>query len=166
MHQRLSQQGEYHLEVLTEPFTCFNASNYGALLILDPEDYFSELEIWKLRRDVEEQGLSLVILADWYNEQIMQRSNFFNNNTFEVWKPVMAGANVGSLNALLHPYGIAFGDQRVVSGDFVIDKRQVIIDSGTEIVKFPKDGFLISANLKEEPMSAQTRRSELLKRQN
>lgn len=69
----------------------------------------------------------------------------------------MAGANVGTINALLEPYKIAFGDQRVMTGDFVIDKRQVIIDSGTEIVQFPKDGYLISADLREEPMSKNTR---------
>ena len=69
-------------------------------------------------------------------------------------KPVMGGANIGSLNSLqfasicfnllqfasicfnflLKPYNIAFGDQRVLtgnffSGDFIMDKRQVVIDS-------------------------------------
>jgi membrane-bound transcription factor site-1 protease len=38
---------------LTEPFTCFDANNYAALMIVDPEDYFSEAEIFKLRKDVE-----------------------------------------------------------------------------------------------------------------
>lgn len=65
----------------------------------------------------------------------------------------MAGSNVGSLNSLLEPYHIAFGDQKVFSGDFILDKKQVYIDSGTEIVSFPKGGYLISANLKEEPLS-------------
>lgn len=37
-------------------------------MIVDPEDYFSEAEISKLRRDVEEENLSLIILADWYSE--------------------------------------------------------------------------------------------------
>jgi membrane-bound transcription factor site-1 protease len=45
--------GGYHIEILTDPFTCFNAKNYGALIIADPEDYFSEAEIMKLRRDIE-----------------------------------------------------------------------------------------------------------------
>lgn len=53
MHQRLTEMGGYHLEILTDPFTCFNAKNYGALIIADPEDYFSEAEIMKLRRDIE-----------------------------------------------------------------------------------------------------------------
>jgi hypothetical protein len=69
----------------------------------------------------------------------------------------MAGSNVGTLNSLLEPYHIAFGDKRVLTGDFIIDKRQIVIDSGTEIVKFPKDGFLISAELQEEELSLEAR---------
>ena len=53
MHQRLSDIGGYHVEILSDPFTCFNASNYGALMVVDPEDYFSEAEIDKLRDDIE-----------------------------------------------------------------------------------------------------------------
>ena len=30
-------------------YSCFDAKNYAALMIVDPEDYFSELEILKLR---------------------------------------------------------------------------------------------------------------------
>ena len=75
----------------------------------------------------------------------------------------MAGANIGALNALLEPYHIAFGDKRVLSGDFLIDQRQVIIDSGTEIVKFPKDSYLISADLKEERMSAEASKANQLR---
>ena len=59
----------------------------------------------------------------------------------------MAGANVHSLNALLDSYFISFGDTRVFSGDFVIDKRSVIVDSGTEITRFPAGGYLLSTNL-------------------
>jgi membrane-bound transcription factor site-1 protease len=66
-----------------------------------------------------------------------------------MWTPFMAGSNVPSINALLHKYHIAFGE-KVVSGEFYIDKRQVVIDSGTEIIKFPKNGYLMSAKLTEE----------------
>jgi membrane-bound transcription factor site-1 protease len=52
---------------LTESFNCFDASNYKVLLVIDPEDFFSQLEIQKVREDFEHKGLSLVILADWYN---------------------------------------------------------------------------------------------------
>lgn len=30
----------YFLEVLASPLTCFNASNYGAVMIVDSEDEF------------------------------------------------------------------------------------------------------------------------------
>lgn len=134
MHQRLTEYGGYHVEILTEPFTCFDAGNYGALMIVDPEDWFSNTEILKLRRDMETAKLSVIVLADWYSEHIMSQSSFFNNNTFEQWHPVMAGSNVRTINSLLEPYNVAFGDQRVMSGDFILDKRQVVVDSGTEIV--------------------------------
>ena len=153
MHQRLSEIGGYHIEVLSDPYTCFDAKNYGALMIVDSEDYFSEAEILKLRVDIEENELSIVVFGDWYNENVMAESSFVNENTLETWEPVMAGANVGSINALLEPYNIAFGDKRVLTGDFIIEKRQVVIDSGTEIVKFPSGGYLISADLREEPLS-------------
>ena len=140
----------YFMEVLTESYGCFQASNYQVLLIIDPEDYFSEeKELAKLRRDVEQEGLSLVIMADWYNRDLMSRNSFFNNNTFEMWTPFMAGANVPSLNALLKPYHVAFGE-KVFSGEFYLEKRQVMIDSGTEIIQFPSQGYLVSARLSEE----------------
>ena len=74
--------------------------------------------------------------------------------------PVMAGANVPSLNALLDNYYISLGDQRVLSGDFVLDKRQVTVDSATEIVRFPKGGHLLSTELIEEPLSVKARKSK------
>lgn len=74
-----------------------------------------------------------MIFADWYNQELMAKNQFFNNNTFELWTPFMAGSNIPTLNALLEPYHIAFGE-KVFSGEFYIDKRQVMIDSGTEII--------------------------------
>ena len=118
-------------------------------MVIDPEDYFSEHEIIKVRQDIEYRGLSLIVIADWYNQDLMKRNAFFNNNTFEIWTPLMAGANIPSINALLAPYQIAFGE-KVFSGDFLLDKRQVMIDSGSEIIRFPKNGYLISAKLSEE----------------
>jgi len=45
-----------------------SASNYKALLLVDIEDYLSETEMSKVRRDVEVEGLSLIVVADWYNK--------------------------------------------------------------------------------------------------
>lgn len=107
---------------MTESFNCFDSNNYKVLLIIDPEDYFSKTEIAKLRHDIEYNSLSLVVLGDWYNQELMKKNKFFNNNTFEVWTPFMAGANVPSLNALLEPYHIAFGE-KVFSGEIYLDKK-------------------------------------------
>ena len=79
-------------------------------MVIDPEDYFSKAEILKLRRDIEQLDLSVIILADWYNQKLFEESSFYNNNTFEEWHPVMAGANVRTINALLQPYHIGLGD--------------------------------------------------------
>lgn len=62
----------YFLEVLGAPFTCFDATQYSTLLIVDPEEEFFPVEIKKLKRDVEEFGLSLAVFADWYNTDIMK----------------------------------------------------------------------------------------------
>ncbi len=148
LHQKLVDSG-FYVEVLTESFQCFDSANYKVLLIVDPEDYFSEGEILKVRGDVEQGGLSLVVMADWYNRELMKQSKFFNNNTFEVWTPFMAGANIPTLNALLEPYHIALGE-KVFSGELIIDRRQIMIDSGSEIIHFPKNGYLISAQMSEE----------------
>ena len=100
MYHRLSRKG-YYLETLNQPLTCFSAENYKALLLVDIEDYLSEEEITKLRVDVETRGLSLIVVADWYNKEKIEKTNYFNTGTFEEWKPFMGGSNVPTLNALL-----------------------------------------------------------------
>jgi len=44
MYQHLRNAG-YYLEVLGHPFTCFNAKNYGTLLIVDTEEEFFPEEV-------------------------------------------------------------------------------------------------------------------------
>ena len=64
MYQHLRNAG-YYVEVLGVPYTCFEASNYGALLVVDPEEEFFPEEITKVKRDIEDGGLALLIFADW-----------------------------------------------------------------------------------------------------
>ena len=50
---------------LGTPFTCFDASNYGVLILADlEEEYFPE-EILKLNNDVLKNKLSIIVLAEW-----------------------------------------------------------------------------------------------------
>lgn len=70
----------YYIEVLGAPLTCFEASNYGAVFIVDPEEEFFPEEIAKLKKDID-NGLSLIIFADWYNVTVMRKVKFFDENT-------------------------------------------------------------------------------------
>lgn len=55
------------------------------MLLIDIEDYLSEAEIVSIRYNVEMKGLSLLIVADWYNEERLWQKKYFNIVTFEEW---------------------------------------------------------------------------------
>ncbi|XP_011504283.1 PREDICTED: membrane-bound transcription factor site-1 protease [Ceratosolen solmsi marchali] len=149
MYQHLRNAG-YYLEVLGTPFTCFNARNYGTLLIVDTEEEFFPNEILKLKKDVDE-GLALVIFADWYNVTVMRQVKFYDDNTRQWWIPETGGANVPALNDLLYKnWGIAFGDS-VRDGQFILGQHSpVTFASGTVITRFPSEGFLMHAELRDQ----------------
>ena len=64
MYEYLRNSG-YFIEILGYPYECFDASNYGALIIVDTEEEFTRTEILKLNDDIVNKGLSVVIFADW-----------------------------------------------------------------------------------------------------
>ncbi|XP_017891773.1 membrane-bound transcription factor site-1 protease isoform X1 [Ceratina calcarata] len=150
MYQHLRNAG-YYLEVLGAPFTCFNARNYGTLLIVDTEEEFFPEEVAKLRKDVDEEGLSVVVFADWYNVTVMRKVKFYDENTRQWWIPDTGGANVPALNDLLYAnWGIAFGDQ-VRNGQFNLGQHPTVtFASGTTITRFPKDGVILYAELDDQ----------------
>ena len=80
------------MDLLGSPATCFNASYYGALLIVDSENEFYDAEIDKLEADVKERGLGLVIFADWFNAATAASLRFFDDNTRSWWTPPVGGA--------------------------------------------------------------------------
>ncbi|XP_065848954.1 subtilisin-like protease SBT6.1 isoform X2 [Euphorbia lathyris] len=131
----------YYVETLGSPFTCFDARQYGTLLLVDLEDEYFEEEIEKLRNDVISTGLGLAVFAEWYNVDTMVKMRFFDDNTRSWWTPVTGGANVPALNDLLAPFGIAFGD-KILNGDYSIDGEQSRYASGTDIVRFPRGGYV------------------------
>ncbi|KAF7819812.1 subtilisin-like protease SBT6.1 isoform X1 [Senna tora] len=133
----------YYVETLGSPLTCFDARQYGTLLLVDLEDeYFAE-EIEKLRDDVINTGLGLAVFAEWYNVDTMVKMRFFDDNTRSWWTPVTGGANIPALNDLLAPFGIAFGD-KILNGDFSLLGEQSRYASGTDIVRFPMGGYVHS----------------------
>ncbi|GAB2219758.1 hypothetical protein Drorol1_Dr00007395 [Drosera rotundifolia] len=133
----------YYVETLGSPLTCFDARQYGTLLLVDLEDEYFEEEIKKLKEDVLNTGLGLAVFAEWYNVDTMVKMRFFDDNTRSWWTPVTGGANIPALNDLLAPFGIAFGD-KILNGDFTMDGAQSRYASGTNIVKFPAAGYLHS----------------------
>ncbi|CAI9264604.1 unnamed protein product [Lactuca saligna] len=140
MFNVLREEG-YFIETLGSPLTCFDANNYGSLLMVDLEDEYFEEEIRKLKDDVVVSGLGLVVFGDWYNVDTITKMRFFDDNTRSWWTPVTGGANLPALNDLLFPFGIAFGD-RILNGNIKIEHDRCRYASGSNIVKFPKGGFL------------------------
>ena len=136
----LRQMG-YFVEVLGSPFTCFDAKNYGALLLIDLEEEYASDEIEKITRDVREEGLGLVVFADWYDLTTMESLKFFDDNTHYEWHAATGGANVPALNELLKDFGIQFGGE-VTEDSIVFDDDQVIVSSGTHITRAPAGAYL------------------------
>lgn len=137
MYKHLRSSG-YYVEVLGQPYTCFDAYQYGTLLVVDPEEEFFQEEMAKLYDDYENKGLSIVIFADWYNVTLMKKVKFFDENTKQWWLPVTGGANVPALNELLARWNIELGDQ-VFEGDFKIGGHEMYYGSGVSIRKFPEE---------------------------
>ncbi|GAB6026455.1 Membrane-bound transcription factor site-1 protease, variant 3 [Chamberlinius hualienensis] len=147
MYQHLRSIG-YFVEVLGTPLTCFSANNYGTLLMVDGEEEYFPEEIAKLKKDVD-AGLSVIVFADWYNVTVMRKVKFFDENTRQWWMPDTGGANIPALNDMLSSWDMAFGDD-IYDGDFIFGDHEMYYASGSTIIKFPKDGLLISRTLKDQ----------------
>ncbi|XP_050396545.1 membrane-bound transcription factor site-1 protease [Patella vulgata] len=160
MYQHLRNNG-YFVEVLGSPFTCFDASQYGTLLLVDAEEEYFPEEVTKLKRDID-NGLSLIIFGDWYNVSVMKKVKFYDENTRQWWMPDTGGANIPAINDLLSPLGMAFSDQ-VLEGDFSMGDHDMYYASGTSIARFPDAGVLVTHTLKNqgyEVLKAETQMAE------
>uniref|UniRef100_A0A8D8L724 Membrane-bound transcription factor site-1 protease n=1 Tax=Culex pipiens TaxID=7175 RepID=A0A8D8L724_CULPI len=135
MYTHLRNAG-YYVEVLGAPYTCFNASHYGTLLLVDPEEEYFHEEIIKLKNDILERDLSVIVFADWYNTTVMRKIKFYDENTRQWWMPDTGGANVPALNELLRDFDIILGD-KVSEGYFDMRDHRMYYASGCNILKFP-----------------------------
>ena len=78
--------GGYSVEILGADWSCFDATRYGTLLIVDPEEEVFAEEARKVARDVLVKGLSVVIFAEWYNSpHLLKKMHFFDDNTKSWW---------------------------------------------------------------------------------
>ena len=55
---------------------------------MDSEEEFYAEEISKLKTDVEQEGLGLIVFGEWYNVDTMIKMKFFDDNTRSWWTPV------------------------------------------------------------------------------
>jgi hypothetical protein len=140
------REAGFSVELLGGDFTTFNASDYGALLLLDPEEPFLPLEERKLRDDIRLRGLGLLVAADWFDPKLMRALYFREEHTSRPNHCAMGGSNVPALNTLLAPFGIAY-QTRAFSGDYMVSTRRVAQRTGTAIARAPTGAFLLSAAL-------------------
>lgn len=93
-------------------------------------------QVTKLKQDVENDGLSVIVFADWYNVTVMEKIQFYDENTRLWWIPETGGANIPAVNDLLYVnWGVAFGDQ-VRSGQFTLHQHApVTFASGTTLIR-------------------------------
>lgn len=160
LFQTLTRAG-YHVDVIDTSVACLGAKlgeMYGALLILDSEDFFFTKERAVIRDAVVKNGLALVVAAEWDDPDLMRDLQFSDDNTRSRWSPIVGGGNVLALNQLLKPFGIAFGTG-AFTGTLSVDGARVSVDSGAPIVTFPKHGEIISSVMK--PMLTKAERAQL-----
>eukprot|EP01063_Lacrimia_lanifica_P032316 TRINITY_DN5509_c0_g1_i1.p1 TRINITY_DN5509_c0_g1~~TRINITY_DN5509_c0_g1_i1.p1 ORF type:complete len:1061 (+),score=378.03 TRINITY_DN5509_c0_g1_i1:75-3257(+) len=152
----------YHVDLLTADFTHFNAAHYAALLLFDAEEEYSDAEAAKLQRDIR-GGLAAVVFADWYNQWLMEKAVFLDDNTGETWSPLMGGANLPALNALLAPFDVAFASD-VYSGNARWGALEAEVKSGAALKKFPKGGYVFASETPMVDVAATRREAEKQKR--
>ena len=146
MYDYLVSNG-YYVEVLGSPLTCFDADIYGAILLVDSEEEYSNEEIKKLENDVKTKGLGVAVFAEWYNVKQMESMRFFDDNTHSYWTPVTGGANVPALNDLLKPFQIQLGD-RVLKGTVMLKSGEPIVyATGCDIAVAPVGAHVHTAQL-------------------
>lgn len=144
MYLHLRKSG-YFVEVLGSPFTCFDAKQYGTLLLVDSEEEYFPEEIAKLKNDIFHYKLSVIVFGEWYSSEVMRKIKFYDENTKQWWLPDTGGANVPALNDLMTSWGVQFSD-RVFDGVFKIADKEISFTSGTSISQFPEKGVLIYAD--------------------
>ena len=100
--------------------------------------------------DVQDEGLALIVLADWHSPALM-RGLEFEDEALGAWqRPITGGAHVPALNDLLRPFGAALG-RRVFKGRLPPQDRAppVAVGSAAALSLFPRGGALLFADLED-----------------
>eukprot|EP01122_Echinamoeba_exundans_P013063 TRINITY_DN5639_c0_g1_i1.p1 TRINITY_DN5639_c0_g1~~TRINITY_DN5639_c0_g1_i1.p1 ORF type:complete len:950 (+),score=78.82 TRINITY_DN5639_c0_g1_i1:46-2850(+) len=149
----------YFVDILGIPYSCIDLREYSVLLVVDPEDEFFEQEVRALHAAVSSGDISLIVVADWYDTDLIKSLRFFDENTRQWWVPVTGGSNVPALNDLLGPFGIQLSS-RSLRGDFFLGQSLGHFASGTSIAQFPASGLVFRAPLADESLRTGLQDSE------
>ena len=148
LYSFLKKKG-FFIDLLGQSFECFDAANYQTLLIIDPEEEYRSSEIEKLESDVRTKGLSILVVSDWWNAAMMNKIQYFDENTKITKFPLTGGSNVPALNRLLDPYTISLSDH-IYYGTATLGSSDISFRSASSVLRFPREGFLVRVKLKDE----------------
>ena len=73
--------GGFHIETLADEWTSFDATQYGALLLIDPEEGLPPLRGAQAARRRAHEGLGLVAAADWFHPKLMAELYYRDEHT-------------------------------------------------------------------------------------
>ena len=144
----------YFVEVLgSPPSRASTLRSYGALLLVDSEEAFSDAEIAKLERDVRDEGLGLAVFAEWYNVKQMESMRFFDDNTHSHWTPVVGGGNVPALNDALRAFGVQLGDRLLKGAAMLKSGEPIVYATGADVAAAPRNAHLHKAHLTDHAVN-------------
>eukprot|EP00186_Timspurckia_oligopyrenoides_P003183 CAMPEP_0182446408 /NCGR_PEP_ID=MMETSP1172-20130603/4185_1 /TAXON_ID=708627 /ORGANISM="Timspurckia oligopyrenoides, Strain CCMP3278" /LENGTH=395 /DNA_ID=CAMNT_0024642337 /DNA_START=323 /DNA_END=1507 /DNA_ORIENTATION=- len=136
---RALRRAGFFIDIWNQPLSCIHdeqVKEYGFLMIVDPEEEYSEEDIASIHRWTMSLSVSLVVLADWYNDEIAEALQFKDESSRSTWKPVSAGSNIPALNRILKPYEIEFSN-RVISGTIRTDGFSFRVKSAASLSRVP-----------------------------
>ncbi len=95
---------------------------------------------------MQEQGLHVIVLADWFGSAALTKMRFFDDNTHSWWDPLTGGANIPALNTVLDLWGLSLSDG-VFSGEYSLKGHAAAFVSGSVLRTAPSGAAVVSALL-------------------
>ncbi|RHY89103.1 hypothetical protein DYB26_014083 [Aphanomyces astaci] len=111
----------------------------------DPEDSWFASEVALVDAAVRRHdGLSVVVIADWFNPGLVRHHmSFWDATTLSTWQPVTGGANVPAINTLLAGFGVGLSSH-------VWSNVELLYLSGSALIDLPDPSFVLYANLTQD----------------
>ncbi|OWZ09222.1 Membrane-bound transcription factor site-1 protease, partial [Phytophthora megakarya] len=141
----LTNEG-FFVEIMPFEYSCLDLGKYGVVMIVDPEEEFFRDEIVALQAAVKYSNVSLIVFADWHDNQMLDSLEIFDTSTLSKWHAITGGANVPAINELLRDFHISFGDGVVHSSSVSLmnsgNDSSFPYWSGSYLTNFPVGGYL------------------------